>query len=84
MWDPNEEHRKESLKRVLDPRLPNPEDPTIMETMKLALDCVTIPSFHMYKAVNVLTQIYNHLNYEMCQSSQMTNHHVNNFLSSFF
>ncbi|XP_022039832.1 probable serine/threonine-protein kinase PBL11 isoform X1 [Helianthus annuus] len=61
MWNPNGEIRKGSLRRVLDPRLPNKDDTTIMEAMKLALDCVSIPYFPLKKAADVLTQIYTHI-----------------------
>ncbi|KAJ0548946.1 putative protein kinase RLK-Pelle-RLCK-VIIa-2 family [Helianthus annuus] len=58
MWDPKGEIRKESLRRALDPRLHNIDNTTIMEAMKLALDCVAIPFFPLKKAADVLTQIY--------------------------
>ncbi|XP_076907448.1 putative serine/threonine-protein kinase PBL11 [Bidens hawaiensis] len=58
MWDPNGEHRKESLRRALDPCLHNADDDTtIMEAMKLALDCVANPYFSLMSALDILRQI---------------------------
>ncbi|KAK9065853.1 hypothetical protein SSX86_015255 [Deinandra increscens subsp. villosa] len=61
MWNQKGKHRKERLRRALDPRLPNVDGTTMKEVMKLAavaLCCVDYSyNFTLDKALDVLKQL---------------------------